>query len=144
MDDLDATGEGRRWGAIAGVELRKVLWRGARWRVFDGARGLLRVAVTVGEVLSDDEVRTFHRVVANRARVVHPGLARILACGVEDGLFYQVSALPDGPRLSQRVRSGAMLEPEIRDLIRQLAGALHAAHRLGVVVGQLTPDTLLL
>ncbi len=131
-------------GAIAGVELRKVLWRGSRWRVFDGARGLLRVAVTVGEVLTDDDVRAFHRAIANRARVVHPGLARILSCGVEDGLFFQVSALPEGPRLSQRVRTGAMLEDEIRNMIRQLAGALHAAHRLGVVVGQVTPDTLLL
>lgn len=144
VQDFDSKGPESSWGAIAGVELRKVLWRGSRWRVFDGARGLLRVAVTVGEVLSDEDVRTFHRAVANRARVVHPGLSRVLACGVEDGLFYQVSALPDGPRLSQRVRSGAMLEPEIRDVIRQLAGALHAAHRLGVIVGQVTPDTLLL
>jgi len=82
---------------------------------------------------------------ATLAREVrHPTIVEIYDSGLENGTPYISMEFVAGESLIQRVRRAALPLPEAVDVIRQIAAGLAAAHRMGVVHGDIKPDNILL
>jgi len=76
----------------------------------------------------------------------HPGIVEIYDFGyVEDGSAYIAMELLDGEALSARLSARRVLAPaEALGVIRQITGALGAAHTRGIVHRDLKPDNVFL
>ncbi len=77
--------------------------------------------------------------------LVHPRAARVLDAGVQGDALYVASELVTGPTLLESVRSEGPL-PAVRaaDVLAQAAGALEAAHAIGLPHGNLKPENVFL
>ncbi|MBW8766066.1 MAG: hypothetical protein JF630_07480 [Geodermatophilales bacterium] len=60
------------------------------------------------------------------------------------GAAYVVNEWIDGETLAERLASGPMPEREVRTVLRRLAEGVAEAHRVGLAVGGLTPDNVVL
>jgi serine/threonine protein kinase len=75
----------------------------------------------------------------------HPGIVPAYDVGrTEDGLCYVVSKLVAGSDLRVRLKQGRPTFPESAALVRQVAEALHHAHRRGLVHRDIKPANILL
>jgi len=76
----------------------------------------------------------------------HPGIVEVHDYGsLHDGSAYIVMELLDGESLGARIRrTGARPAAPWLPLVRQIAGALHAAHEQGIVHRDLKPDNVFL
>ncbi|NUW31255.1 serine/threonine protein kinase [Nonomuraea sp. SMC257] len=111
------------------------VWRGydtrADWTV---AVKLLRSGAATREVLQ--------RHAEAVARVIHPNVAMVLDVGDEDGTPYLVTEFLGGESLGEELATrGPLPVTEVCDLVGQAAAGLDAAHRVGVVHGQVNPDS---
>jgi hypothetical protein len=79
-------------------------------------------------------------------RIRHPNVAAVRDVGeTETGQLYVISECLTGELLSEMLaRSGALPPAEAMDIYRQAAAGLQAAHHVGWVHGNLSPDTILL
>ncbi len=84
---------------------------------------------------------------ATEARVVaglsHPNIVAVHDIGVEDGKPFLVMELAEGASLKQRLEQGTLSCEEVRLLGAQIAGALAAAHKSGIVHRDVKPANLL-
>ncbi|MGY1727641.1 hypothetical protein ACI79J_11780 [Geodermatophilus sp. SYSU D01062] len=64
--------------------------------------------------------------------------------GGETGVAYVVNEWIEGQTLAERLRSGPMGEREARTVLRRLAEGVAEAHRVGLAVGGLSPETVVL
>jgi len=64
--------------------------------------------------------------------------------GAPGGAAYVVNEWIDGEALSDRLAEGPLPEREIRTVLRRLADGVAEAHRVGLAVGGLTPDNVVL
>ncbi|MBN6054202.1 serine/threonine protein kinase, partial [Nonomuraea sp. RK-328] len=106
------------------------VWRGydtrADWTV---AVKLLRPGAATREALQ--------RHAEAVARVIHPNVAMVLDVGDEDGTPYLVTEFLGGESLGEELATrGPLPVTEACDLVGQAAAGLDAAHRVGVVHGQ--------
>ncbi|GGP07969.1 serine/threonine-protein kinase [Nonomuraea glycinis] len=77
------------------------------------------------------------------ARVIHPNVAMVLDVGEDEGSPFLVMEFLTGPSLAEELAArGPMKIVEVCDLVGQAAAGLDAAHRAGVVHGQLKPGSL--
>jgi serine/threonine-protein kinase len=91
------------------------------------------------------EVDDFVREARAAARVRHPGIVVIYSAEVIDGLRVVALELVAGGSLAQRLkRDGAMPSRTAAALVAELAAAVEAAHREGVVHRDLKPANVLL
>jgi serine/threonine-protein kinase len=76
----------------------------------------------------------------------HPGIVEVYDFGsLADGSAYIVMELLDGETLAARIRrAGPQPRGPWLPLVRQMAGALHAAHEAGIVHRDLKPDNVFL
>lgn len=75
------------------------------------------------------------------AKVTHPNVIRTIASGEADGLPYLVLEWAPGELLEHYLRQHAPLPPdEVASIVRQIAGAVGAAHQVGIVHRDLKPD----
>jgi serine/threonine protein kinase len=119
----------------------------AVWAAFD--RKLQReVAV---KVLHPDLVATrsllerFQREAQAVAKLRHPGVIPIYAVGEHEGLAFYVMPLVEGESLRERLsREGALAPDEVRRILREVAAALTAAHKAGIVHRDIKPENLML
>ncbi|HEX3551834.1 MAG TPA: tetratricopeptide repeat protein [Thermoanaerobaculia bacterium] len=96
-------------------------------------------------------VERFRREIQLARKVTHPNVCRIFdvshhreAGSAEATIFLTMELLP-GETLSQRLRrAGSMLPGEALEIARQIAEALDAAHRVGVVHRDLKPGNVVL
>ncbi|MEQ8765624.1 MAG: protein kinase [Planctomycetota bacterium] len=136
-----------RWeqpATIDGYRVLEVIGRGGMGVVYavqrDGRRYALKL-LTRALVAPDLTVDRFRREVFALSRVRHPSVVRIHASGVFNGVPYLVMDLVEGQPLSQLALT---LEPtEAAEKIRDLALAVDAVHREGVLHRDLKPSNVI-
>src|SRR4051794_39368470 len=102
--------------------------------------------VIAPEFSSDHEFRRrFRREFHATASIQHPNVIPIYHAGEEDGLLYVTMRYVDGTDLARLLGAGKRLEPETAaDVVAQVAEALDAAHRAGIVHRDVKPANVLL
>lgn len=141
--------------SVPGFVLGEVLGHGAGGTVFaarrssdvapasEAAEDTFAVKVVRGEGVDAwlHESRT-------ASAVDHPGVVSVLdsGCNVDDESAYGWIVMPrlSGPDLSACLRDGPMPSSRAADLAEQVARALHAVHRAGVVHADLKPANVVL
>ena len=107
-----------------------------------------RVAIKVvhPELAAHDSItRRFLAEARTIARVRHPNIVAVHAAGSADGLLYYVMDEVAGESLRQRlVRQGRLPPDEVARIVADLAAALDAAGRAGVVHRDVKPENVLL
>lgn len=79
------------------------------------------------------------------ARIVHPGIVTVLECGTTGDVPYIAMEMLAGESLTARMEQTGRIAPEIAvEIGRQVASALEAAHRSGVLHRDLKPDNIYL
>ncbi len=87
----------------------------------------------------------FEREIEVAARLQHPHILGLIDSGEADGYFYYVMPFVEGETLRERLaRSGELPVPEAVRLLVDIAEALAAAHRAGVVHRDIKPGNVLL
>ena len=76
-----------------------------------------------------------------QARVDHPNVCKVHEAGEEGGRPYIAMQLVDGPPLGKA--AAGMTLPERVAVVRQVADAVHAAHRTGLIHRDLKPSNVL-
>src|SRR3954454_20687606 len=101
--------------------------------------------VLAAEVSALPEYRTrFRREFRAAASIQHPNVIPIFHAGEADGRLYVTMRYVDGTDLGRMLAGGARLVPgEAVGLIAQVAGALAAAHALGIVHRDVKPANVL-
>ena len=89
-------------------------------------------------------VNRFTREIALAATLQHPCIVPVLSAGDMDGVPYYTMPLVEGPSLRQRLRDGRLSPGEAMKVLRDVASALDAAHRRGVVHRDVKPENVLL
>jgi serine/threonine-protein kinase len=132
-------------------EVRRFLARGGMGEVFEGVNVASdeRVAIKVmlPTLAEDPNVQTmFRREARTLTRLAHPALVqyRVLAQEPQLGVLYIVTEFIDGRNLSDVLGEVQADETALRALLKWLAGGLQAAHRLGAIHRDMSPDNVLL
>ncbi|WP_432837585.1 diguanylate cyclase [Dactylosporangium sp. CA-092794] len=131
---------------VAGLEVLGEIGRGAHAVVYrarrDGADYALKVLR--GDVGEHEEVsRAIRREAGLLACVSHPCVGRVYEVGTAGGRPYLVLELLHGRPLADVLDAGPLPVPHAIRLAADLAGALAAAHRVGVVHRDVTPQNVM-
>ena len=134
---------------IAGFRVESLLGQGAMGTVYlaeetnTGRRVALKLLSP--ELARDERFRRrFLQETELAASLEHPHVVPTLASGEEEGTLYLAMAHVEGSDLRDLLRREGRLEPErALDLIEQVASALDAAHRAGLVHRDVKPGNIL-
>ena len=125
------------------------LARGGMATVWVGEDTLLarRVAVKIlhAELAYDEALRArFRNEAVAAARLTHPGIVATYDTGDDDGVGYIVMEFVDGPNLRRVLDvQGELAIVEAVRIAREVASALEAAHRQGIVHRDVKPANVL-
>jgi len=142
---------GRLAAALApGYELRELLGRGGFGEVYAAWDTRLKREVAIKTLrpelaFQEDVVRRFRLEAEAAARLHHPCILPVFAVGEQDGLVWFTMPRVHGESLRDWLRRDP--QPpigEVRRILADVAGALHAAHEAGVVHRDIKPDNILL
>ncbi|CAA9347291.1 MAG: serine/threonine protein kinase, partial [uncultured Gemmatimonadaceae bacterium] len=134
--------------SVEGYEVRRQLGETAASDVYLAAHvasGVLRtLAVQRGET-DPAAVRRIVREVLEASRVKHPAVALVDGVGTtRDGRLYVATAYVEGTSLAELLESeGHLPARRAVQIARRAADALEAAHKHGVLHGDLTPDHII-
>lgn len=79
------------------------------------------------------------------AALEHPHIVALLRCGVTERFFWYAARHVEGRLLAEVLKSGGPLPLDRgMQVIGQVAGALHYAHRRGVIHGDLEPNNVII
>ena len=133
------------------LEIIRPLGEGRRSRVFLAREAelgrLVVVKVLSPEEASDDTARArFEREARSVAALTHPNVVQLYRYGVlSDGTPYLVMQHVEGRTLEERLAArGPVSTSQARNILRDVASALAAAHRRGIVHRDVRPGTVLL
>lgn len=109
-------------------------------------RRLVALKLFARRLCADEGVReALLRHARKAAQLEHANVVRVLDVGVADGQVYVVMELVEGGSLRALLNSAGRLLPErATEIVAAVADAVEAAHRLGIVHGDLRPENVLL
>lgn len=92
-----------------------------------------------------EALQRFTREAENASRINHPNVASIFDFGrTDDGLVYLAMEFIEGESLAMMLKRGGALSPVVcADIMAQAAGALQAAHDLGILHRDVKPDNIM-
>jgi serine/threonine protein kinase len=132
-------------------EVKRFIKAGGMGQVFEGANVMTgeRVAIkTLLPALAADPRITalFQREAMTLTRLNHEALVqyRVIAEEPALGVLYLVTEYIDGTDLADALGGMDRGEPELRRLLGRLASGLAAAHRLGAIHRDISPDNIML
>ncbi|SDI05257.1 serine/threonine-protein kinase [Nonomuraea jiangxiensis] len=116
---------------------------GEVWRGYDTRADWVVAVKVLGARVAGAATREVLRQHAQAvAKVIHPNVAMVLDVGDRDGAPFLVMEFLTGLSLGEELAAGGPLRiVDVCDLIGQAAAGLDAAHRAGVVHGQVNPDS---
>jgi hypothetical protein len=124
----------------------RLLGRGAMGAVYLARERALdrdvAIKVLPPERTGESERERFRREARTAARLTHPNIVPLHACGEADGTMYFVMGRVRGEALSVRMKRGFTAEAA-RRILMELADALDYAHRQGVIHRDIKPDNVL-
>ena len=137
---------------LAGKYLvEKLIKRGGMGAVYRGKHVLMDKTVAIKVLrpalaVDDDVVRRFSREAKAASRISHPHAVSVTDFGeAENGVVFLVMEYLDGSTLKEVIRSeGAMPLTRVVEIVRQVTGALDAAHAQSVVHRDLKSDNIML
>ncbi|HWA61513.1 MAG TPA: serine/threonine-protein kinase, partial [Caulobacteraceae bacterium] len=131
-------------------EIRRYIARGGMGEVYEGVNLATEERVAIKLILKhladDPNVNAiFRKEARTHTRLIHPALAQYRMATREPtlGVFYIVTEFVDGVSLEKLIGDLIPSEGEIRGLIRRLAEGLRAAHELGAIHRDISPDNIL-
>ncbi|MFC4119537.1 serine/threonine-protein kinase [Nonomuraea zeae] len=117
---------------------------GEVWRGYDTRADWVVAVKVLGAKAAGAATREVLRQHAQAvARVIHPNVAMVLDVGDRDGAPFIVTEYLTGLSLGEELaaQGGPLRVVDVCDLVGQAAAGLDAAHRAGVVHGQVGPDS---
>jgi serine/threonine protein kinase len=131
--------------------VEELIKSGGMGSVYRGKHVLMdkRVAIKVlrpSLALDNDVVARFSREAKAASRISHPHAVNVTDFGEsENGVVFLVMEYLDGQTLKEVIkREGAMSLEQTNEIVRQVAGALDAAHEQGVIHRDLKSDNIML
>jgi serine/threonine protein kinase len=139
--------EGTPFGRYRLIEMLGRGGMGEVWRAHDTATNNRTVAIKLlPALLAQDDmfVQRFRREADAAARLNNPHIIPIHNCGEIDGRLYVDMRLIEGRDLQEVLAEGPMEPGRAVRIIEQVAKALHAAHKIGLVHRDVKPSNILL
>ncbi|MGH6961717.1 MAG: protein kinase domain-containing protein [Dongiaceae bacterium] len=135
--------------AIRGYALSERIGAGGFGVVYRAVQPLVEREVAVKIILPEyadhpDFIRRFEAEAQLVARLEHPHIVPLYDYWREPGVAYLVMRLLRGGSVGAMLQHGPLPLETVAHLIDQVGGALHAAHRVGVVHRDLKPANVLL
>src|SRR6185369_6194213 len=131
--------------------IEKLIKRGGMGSVYLGKHILMDKTVAIKVLrpslaMDDDVVRRFSREAKAASRISHPHAVSVTDFGEsENGVVFLVMEYLDGRTLKEIIRSeGPLPLDRTVEIVRQVAGALDAAHEQGVIHRDLKSDNIML
>jgi serine/threonine-protein kinase len=142
-------------GDLAGTELdayilTRALGHGGMGVVYEAEDLALhrKVAIKVlpPRLLDDSRARRrFQQEIAHAVAIEHPHVVPVYAAGYDKGMFFLVLRLINGPDMASELRRvGRLDEGRALRLLGQVASALWAVHRRGIVHRDIKPHNVLI
>jgi DNA-binding SARP family transcriptional activator/tRNA A-37 threonylcarbamoyl transferase component Bud32/energy-coupling factor transporter ATP-binding protein EcfA2 len=135
--------------AVRGYELREQLGTGAfgiAYRAYQPAVGReVSIKVIRPDLANDPRfIRRFQAEAQRVATLEHPHIVPLYDYWREPNAAYLVMRLMRGGSLGTALERGPLNAAQTMNMVEQLGNALEAAHRAGVVHGDISPDNVLL
>ena len=109
-------------------------------------RRKVAIKVLAPRLLEDQRARQrFQQEITHMAAIEHPHVVPVYSAGYEDGMFYLVQRLIDGPDMAAELRTGGPFEEgRALRLLGQVASALWAVHRRDLVHRDVKPANVMI
>ena len=132
-------------------EIEALIAQGGMGEVYKGFNILTHDPVAIKMILPDlarnrEAFALFKREASTLHNLQHEAIVRYYVFSVDPALdrAYLAMEFVDGPSLTKRLAGGPLSLDEVRILQRRVAGALDAAHQLGVVHRDISSDNIIL
>ncbi|MCF6386850.1 protein kinase [Mycobacterium sp. MBM] len=137
--------EGTPFGRYRLVEVLGRGGMGEVWQAYDTAMNRVVALKVLPPNLADDDTyqRRFRREAQIAAGLDEPHIVPIHDFGEIDGRLYVTMRLIDGRTVHEVLEAGPMAVPRAVGITEQIAAALHAAHRVGLVHRDVKPSNIL-
>jgi serine/threonine protein kinase/WD40 repeat protein len=134
---------------VPGYELLARLGRGGMAVVYKAKQTGLNRLVAIKMMLDDlqavpESLERFHIEAKAIARLDHPHIVKIHEVGEHRGTPFLVMEFCSGGSLDQQLSGNLLPAPEVAQLLKLLARAVHAAHQAQVIHRDLKPHNILL